>query len=176
MKIEIIYSKSKNNIIGAENRLPWHSPQDMRYFKEQTMGYPVIMGWNTWESLNERYKPLPGRINIVMSRKKRNSRFYRYAASIEEALEHAAGHPKAIVIGGRQIYDLFLPMADILNISTIDMDVDGDVEGPKIDYTQWQRTMMQVKSDDQLYPEDSTRIVREIYVKKLIPVQQTERC
>src|SRR5574343_1829332 len=68
MKLHLIYARARNGVIGKDNALPWHLPEDMAHFKQSTMGCPVIMGRKTWESLPPRFRPLPGRINIVLSR------------------------------------------------------------------------------------------------------------
>ena len=131
---------AENGVIGSNNRLPWHLPQDLRHFRRVTMGKPIVMGRKTFESIG---RPLPGRCNIVVSRNPGYSAAgIRLVASLEEALalaEHVAagdGAPEAVVIGGAEIYALALPRAGRLYLTRIHAAVEGDALLPPITSTQ----------------------------------------
>ena len=103
MELAIIVARAKNGVIGVNNTLPWHLPEDLKHFKNTTLGCPIIMGRNTWVSLG---RPLPGRRNLVVSR---NPEFKAEGAetftSLEDAIDACSGVEKAFIIGGAQIYD-----------------------------------------------------------------------
>ena len=127
----LIAAVARNGVIGKDNGLLWHLPEDMRFFRQTTLGRPVIMGRKTWDSLPPRVRPLPGRRNIVVTR---NADFdapgAECAASLQEALERLAGEPVAFVIGGGQLYAQALPLARELWLTEIDRDFDGDTFFP----------------------------------------------
>jgi dihydrofolate reductase len=107
---------SLNRVIGRDNRLPWHIPSDLKRFKELTLGHPVIMGRKNWESIPDKFRPLPGRSNIVLTRQS-NYRTYGATAvdSVERALEEARLSPGAdevFIIGGEEVYRHFIPLAN----------------------------------------------------------------
>ncbi|MGX9996424.1 type 3 dihydrofolate reductase [Vibrio sp. JZG120] len=123
--------KEKPMIIGNNNSMPWHLPADFAWFKEHTLGKPVVMGRKTFESIG---KALPNRLNIVITRDP------SYAAedvivvsSTLEALEAAKGHDEVMIIGGGSIYEAFLDKADKLYLTFIDADVEGDTQFPQWD-------------------------------------------
>ncbi len=126
--ISLIVAHDQNRVIGHKNKLPWYLPGDLKYFKEQTMGKPMIMGRKTFESIG---KPLPGRRNIVVTR---NVGFQHegieVATSVEEAIKLAGNVEEIMVIGGEQIFDLTLPIADRLYITYIDHTFEGDTYFP----------------------------------------------
>ena len=136
MNINLIYAKSKNGVIGKDNKLPWHLPEDMVRFKQLTEGHVVIMGRKTWESIPEKYRPLPNRINIVITTSKDFSAFKgaEVCNSISQALILASQNDgKEIwVIGGSSIYDQMLPLAERLEVTIIDKDFEGDAYAPVI--------------------------------------------
>jgi dihydrofolate reductase len=114
-------------------------PEDLRHFRDITLGHAVIMGRKTWESLPEAFRPLPGRLNIVISRQNAHiAPGAETATSLEEALTHAANRPEAFVIGGEQLYALALPKAERLMLTEIDLDTPGDAWFPAFDRKQWQ--------------------------------------
>jgi len=142
MKLAIIVAQAKNRVIGIKNRLPWHLPEDLRYFKQVTMAKPIIMGRKTFESIG---RPLPGRENIVISRQADYAPAgVRVVTSLEEAREMAEslclinGLEEAMVIGGAQIYAQALPLADRLYITEVDAVIEGDAWFPEIDPSGWQ--------------------------------------
>lgn len=144
MKLSLIVATANNNAIGRNNELPWHLPQDLKYFKSVTLGKPVIMGRKTFESIG---KPLPGRTNIVVTRQK-DWKFagVLVAKSVEEALEIGQQFrneqnnlaEEIMVIGGAEIYRHALPIADRVYLTRIDADVAGaDAYFPELPITQW---------------------------------------
>ncbi len=136
MKISLIVAASTNQVIGRDGRLPWRLPEDLRYFKETTMGKPVVMGRATWESIG---LPLPGRKNIVVTRQEGyEASGARVARSPEHALEIAGEVAELMVIGGGQIYDAFFPLVDTVYLTSVDASVDGDTYFPELDAEAWQ--------------------------------------
>ncbi|RXJ73383.1 type 3 dihydrofolate reductase [Veronia nyctiphanis] len=128
MKISMIAAMAKDRIIGKDNAMPWHLPADFRWFKEQTMGKPVIMGRKTYESIG---RPLPGRRNIVITRDPSwSAEGVDIVGSIPLALESVADVEEAVIIGGGSIYEACLPSADRLYLTYIDADLDGDTRFP----------------------------------------------
>ena len=132
-EIVIVAAVAKNRVIGKDNRLLWNIPEDMAHFKALTAGHTVVMGRKTWESLPPRFRPLPGRRNIVISRQK------DYAApgaevadSLENALKLALTATTVFVIGGGQIYRQAMPLADRLEITEVDLEPEGDAWFPEI--------------------------------------------
>ena len=133
-KLALIAAVPRNGAIGKAGRLLWHEPEDHKHFRRVTMGCPVIMGRKTWDSLPERFRPLPGRRNLVITR---NAAWQADGAeavvSLDAALALLVDAPKAFVIGGAEIYVLALPQADELVLTEIDADLDGDTFFPRWD-------------------------------------------
>ena len=131
MRVSLIAAVGRNGEIGRGNDLLWRTREDQLHFKHTTMGHPVVMGRKTWDSLPERFRPLPGRRNIVVSR---NAAFAAPGAevvtSLDEALALAGGVPQAFVIGGAQLYALALPRADELVLTEVDATFDADAFFP----------------------------------------------
>jgi dihydrofolate reductase len=129
--ISLIAAMARNRVIGKDNAMPWHLPADLAHFKRVTMGKPVIMGRNTYESIGF---PLPGRKNVVISR---NPDFQPegcvVVSSIDAALAECADIAEVMIIGGGQLYRAMLPHADRLYLTLIDVELDGDTQFP--DYT-----------------------------------------
>ena len=139
--LAIIAAVARNGAIGAGNRLLWHIPGDLKRFKALTTGHAVIMGRKTWESLPEKFRPLPQRRNLVITRDP------AYAApgalvvpSLDAALAACAPNETAFVIGGAEIYALALPRADRLELTEVDRDYVGDVYFPALDRAAWTET------------------------------------
>ncbi len=130
----MIYARARNGVIGANGTLPWHLPEDLAHFKAVTQGCPVIMGRKTWDSLPPRFRPLPGRRNIVVSRQADwQAEGAERAGSLQEAIAACAGAPQAWVIGGAQLYALAEPLADTAEVTVIDADYAGDAIAPALD-------------------------------------------
>jgi len=142
--LALIAACARGGVIGIENRLPWHLPEDMKFFRETTRGKPVIMGRKTWESLPDAFRPLPGRLNIVVSR---NPDFQAAGGTVVSSLEAAraaAGDAEiAFVIGGAELYRQALPLADRLLLTEIDRDYAGDAFFPDFDRSVWQEASRQ---------------------------------
>ena len=137
-RIYLIAAVAKNGVIGAHGKLPWHLPEDLKHFKSQTLGRPVIMGRRTWESLG---KPLPGRENIVVSRKPGyEAPGASVAATLESAVALCAGEPVAFVIGGAEIYAAALSLAQGLVLTEIERDFVGDTRFPAWERRGWRET------------------------------------
>ena len=133
MTLALIWAQAHERVIGAGGVMPWHLPEDLRHFRELTDGDPVVMGRRTWDSLPERFRPLPGRTNIVVTRQADwSADGVHVAHSLEAALEIAAGRT-TWVIGGAELYRQALPLADVVEITEIDLAVDGDTWAPVLD-------------------------------------------
>jgi len=131
MEIALIYARAANGVIGKDGTMPWHLPEDMAHFKQLTQGAPVIMGRKTWDSLPPRFRPLPGRTNIVVTRQPDwNENGAQRASSLREALRICEQSPTVWVIGGAQIYAEALPLAHRLEVTEIDRDFEGDAHAP----------------------------------------------
>lgn len=137
-RICIIAAVARNRVIGKGNGLLWHIPEDMKHFREITRGKPVIMGRKTWESLPEKFRPLPGRQNIVLTRDKRYvAAGALIAGSLDEAMQMADAAPEVFIIGGAEIYRQALPLADCLYLTEVDVTPEGDAFFPEIDPMVW---------------------------------------
>ncbi len=140
-EIALIAAVARNGAIGRDNGLLFHEPADQRHFREQTLGCPVIMGRLTWQSLPERFRPLPGRRNIVVTR---NPQFdapgAETAGSLHDALQRVADAPRVVVLGGAQLYAQALPLVHTLLLTEVDANLDGDVFFPPWDRTQFDET------------------------------------
>ena len=157
MLIAIIVAIAKDNVIGKGNSIRWYCPEDLKDFKRTTLGYPVLMGRKTYESL--KIKPLPGRKNIVVSRDESLS-FSEcdMVASIEDGIAKAqtSGAEKLFVIGGADIYQQCLLLANELYVTEIDVDVKGDRYFPAIDYSEWSLTQEHSYFADEKNPHNMT--------------------
>jgi dihydrofolate reductase len=128
MKLILIAAHDPNLVIGKDGELPWHYPEDLKFFKRTTMGCPLLMGRVVFEELNE--KPLPGRENVVLSR----SREYDHVptfSTIDDALKYLGDHDKVFVIGGGKIYEQLIGLADQLIITEIKEEFEGDTTFPE---------------------------------------------
>ena len=133
--ISIIVATSTNNVIGAEGDLPWKLTDDLKRFKQLTLGKPIVMGRLTWESIG---RPLPGRQNIVLTRQADFRAIgCDIVASPAAALTAAADAEEIMIIGGGQIYELFLPKASRLHVTRVLTEVNGDAFFPEIDEAAW---------------------------------------
>lgn len=130
-RLNLIYARSRNGVIGRRNQLPWHLPQDLAHFKRTTLGCPVIMGRKTWDSIG---RPLPGRRNIVVTRNAQwRAEGAQRAASLDEALALAADAPEIFVIGGGELYREALGRAQRVFVTEINVHVDdGDTLAPTL--------------------------------------------
>jgi dihydrofolate reductase len=121
--ISMIVARSRNHVIGRDNQMPWKISADLQFFKRITMGFPVIMGRKTWESIG---RPLPGRRNIVVSRNQDyQATGGELVGSLDEALKSLSEFPRVFVIGGEQLFKQAFDKADRLYITEIDLDIEG---------------------------------------------------
>ena len=133
MKVGLIWAQSRNGVIGKDGVMPWHLPEDLAHFKRTTLSHPVIMGRRTWDSVPPRFRPLPERRNIVVTRQGDWHQIgAKTALSLREALQFCESSGNVWVIGGAQIYAQALPLADSLVVTEIDADFDGDAFAPAI--------------------------------------------
>ena len=133
MDIALIYARAANGVIGKDGTMPWHLPEDLAHFKRLTLGHPVVMGRKTWDSLPERYRPLPGRTNIVITRQPDwHADGVQRASSLREALQFCASSDTVWVMGGAQIYAQALPLAHRVEVTEIAHNVDGDAHAPEL--------------------------------------------
>jgi len=144
MIISLIAALDKNMLIGADNGMPWHLPADFKHFKEITMGKPVVMGRKTFESIG---RPLPGRQNIVISRKGFSADGVKTADSIDSALQLVSDEEEIMIIGGANIYKQMIEKADRLYLTHVDAVCEGDAWFPE-------------------YKKDDWNIINELFVKK----------
>lgn len=138
MILSLIAAASENGVIGRDGDLPWRLPDDMRFFRETTMGHPIIMGRRTYESNRG---PLRGRLNIVVSRTLEDPRV-RVAESLGGAIEIArealgGGDGEVFVIGGARLYGEALPIAQRIYLTRIHAEIEGDTRFPDVDWSQW---------------------------------------
>ena len=150
MQVKLIWAQARDAqgrpVIGKDGQMPWHLPEDLAHFKRTTLGHPVIMGRKTWDSLPAKFRPLPGRANLVISsqaatrdilsqNRAQPTQNLREALSICEQM----GSPEVWVIGGAQIYAQALPLAHQLIVTEIDAEFEGDAFAPPLDAS-WRET------------------------------------
>jgi len=134
MIISLIAALDKNNLIGSNNGMPWHLPADFKHFKKVTMGKPIIMGRKTFESIG---KPLPGRLNIVISRSDFSADGISSASSIDAALTQVSNVEEAVIIGGANIYQQIINKVDRMYLTHIDASCEGDAWFPEFNLADW---------------------------------------
>ena len=153
MILSLVVAMSENKVIGRDGDLPWRLPNDLKHFKQVTMGKPIIMGRKTWESLD--VKPLPGRRNIVVTR---NAGYEAEGAetsdSLESALTLVAGESEVMVIGGAELFATALDTATRLHLTEVHAEIEGDTYFPDFDRSLWRETSREahdVESDTPAY-------------------------
>jgi dihydrofolate reductase len=138
MNITLVVAASENNAIGVNNQLLWHLPKDMRFFKNTTWGMPILMGRKTFESMGS--KPLNGRLNIIITRNKNwTSEDVTVVHTMEEATALATkfSYNELLVIGGGEIYEMALPLAQKIWLTRVHTTIEGDVYFPKLN-AEWE--------------------------------------
>ena len=141
MNINMIFARSANGVIGNNNALPWHLPEDLAHFKKLTLGSPVIMGRKTWDSLPAKFRPLPGRTNVVITRQADwQVTGAQTAGSLTDALAICQAASDVWIIGGAQIYAQALPLANRIEVTHIDKIYDGDAFAPTLG-SPWQQSL-----------------------------------
>jgi dihydrofolate reductase len=141
--LSLIVAAAENNVIGADNKMLWHIPEDFKYFKAVTMGKPCVMGRKTFESIVASLgKPLPGRLNIVISRKNTQYTGALTCKDLDEALDQASqtDTDEIMVVGGAQIYALALPKADKVYLTRVHQSPEGDASFPELSDKEWKLT------------------------------------
>jgi len=140
MALNLIFARARNGVIGKDNTLPWHLPEDLAHFKHTTLGQPVVMGRKTWESLPPKFRPLHGRTNIVVTRQTDWQAVGAVVAhSLEEAMQHCPAEAHVWVIAGAEVYAQAMPLASRAVVTEIDADFEGDAFAPTFD-SHWQET------------------------------------
>ena len=138
--IHLIYARARNGVIGRSGALPWHLPEDLAHFKRCTMGHPVLMGRKTWDSIPQKFRPLPGRLNLVLTRQTNwQAPGATRVTSIEEATAQCPPNSALWVIGGAELYALTEPLASQAVVTEIDADFEGDAYAPSLG-PQWRET------------------------------------
>lgn len=140
MIVSLIAAVSKNRVIGKNNDLPWHLPDDMKYFMQTTKGHHTIMGRKNYDSIPEKFRPLPNRTNIIVTRQEGfKAPGCLVVNSLEKGMEIARenGEEEVFIIGGADIYQLGMPYADRLYLTEIDAVIEGDTYFPAVDQKQW---------------------------------------
>ncbi|PAJ74886.1 diacylglycerol kinase [Pseudoalteromonas sp. NBT06-2] len=157
MNISMIAAMANNRIIGKNNQMPWHLPADLKHFKAVTLGKPVIMGRKTFESIG---RPLPGRKNIIISRDvSYEAQGIEVVSTPELAIEIAGNTPEVMIIGGGNIYDIFLPLCNRLYLTHIDLEVEGDTQFPDYEANRiWVKELSEEHKSDSLNPYNYTFI------------------
>lgn len=159
MTISIIVAMAENRVIGKDNTLPWKLPNDMKFFAETTKGHVVIMGRKNYESIPPKFRPLPQRTNIVITRQTDyDAPGCIVVNSLEAALAKARelNETECFIIGGAEIYRLALPFTDKLYITEIHAQVDGNILFPEIDWSEWHRFASLYHGKDEKHQYDFT--------------------
>jgi dihydrofolate reductase len=143
-RLTLIAALARNGVIGNANQLLWRLPEDMQFFKQATLGHAVIMGRKTWQSLPQRFRPLPGRRNIVVTRDAQfDAPGAECASSLQAALRRVQGDDEAFVIGGAELYAQALPQAQRLLLTELDREYEGDAffpSWPRAEFEEVSRT------------------------------------
>jgi dihydrofolate reductase len=156
VKLSAVVAASDNDVIGRDNALPWHLPADLAYFKRVTMGKPVLMGRRTYESIG---RPLPGRRNLVLSRRDYHAEGVERVASVEEACQLVANQPEMMVIGGAEVFRLALPRLNFIHLTRVHCRIEGgDTFMFEIAPTQWREVRREDHAADQRNPYAMTFI------------------
>jgi dihydrofolate reductase len=141
MALNLIFARARQGVIGHNNTLPWHLPEDLAHFKRTTLGQPVIMGRVTWESIPEKFRPLPDRTNVVVSRQAGfEAPGAQVVSSLQAAIDLFTAEEVVWLIGGAQLYAQAMPLAQQLVITEIDADYEGDAFAPAVEAGEWKET------------------------------------
>ncbi len=146
-RITLIAAMANDRVIGTNNTLPWDLPADMKHFREQTMGKPILMGRKTYDSIG---RPLPGRHNIVVTRNAGlEIEGCTVVSSVDEALEAAGDVPEVMVMGGASFYEQLLPQAERLVLTLIDLQIEGDAWFPALEEGEWREVAREDNEPDE---------------------------
>ena len=146
MKLSAVVAASENDVIGRDNALPWHLPADLAHFKRLTLGKPVLMGRRTFESIG---RPLPGRLNLVLSRHGFQAEGAVTVASLEEAIARAGEAPEMMVIGGSALFELAMPHLDTIYLTRVHARIPGDTFMPPLDPADWRMVSQEFRAADE---------------------------
>jgi dihydrofolate reductase len=136
--LSLIVAMARNRVIGVNNTLPWHLPEDLKHFKALTMGHHIIMGRNTYESIG---RPLPGRTTVILTRDPAYAMpGCLVARTLDEAIRFCREDEEAFIVGGAELYRQALPLADRLYVTEIQADFAGDAHFPELDPAGWRET------------------------------------
>ena len=149
MSLSIIVAVAENGTIGDQNSLLWHIKEDMQFFRRTTTGHPVIMGRKTYDSMG---RALPNRTNIVISRQEIALEGCQVAHSLEEALTLVSAEEECFIIGGAQIYEQALPLADRIYLTVVERPYEGDTRFPEWDRTAWRLVACERHEQGESYP------------------------
>ena len=139
MKVSLVAAVARGGVIGRDGTIPWRIQEDMVRFRELTLGHPVVMGRRTWDSLPNRFRPLPGRRNVVVTRNPAwHAEGAERASSLADAIQLLDDAPLVFVIGGAQLYAAALPLADELLLTEVDAEVEGDTFFPSWDRSEFE--------------------------------------
>lgn len=165
MRIALVAAVARGGVIGRGGTIPWWLPEDVAHFKALTTGHAVVMGRKTWESIPDRFRPLPGRRNVVVTRNPDwSAEGAERAGSLEEALRLVEDAERVFVIGGAEIYAAALPLADELLLTEIDLEVEGDTFFPA-----WDRASFDEVSRDERIGADGAKLSFVTYRRKTRP-------
>ncbi len=146
MKLCAVVAASDNDVIGRDNALPWHLPADLAHFKRTTLGHPVLMGRRTYESIG---RPLPGRRNLVLSRRGFAAEGVETVATLDEAIARASGESALMNIGGAEVFARAMPKTDIIYLTRVHCTVEGDTFMPPLDLRQWHEVRREYRAADE---------------------------
>lgn len=159
-RVAYVVAMDDNRLIGRDNDLPWRLPDDMAWFRRQTMGKPCIMGRKTYDSLPPRFRPLPGRLNIVVTR---NVDYKAPGAivahSVEEALSAAGEVEEIVIVGGADLFRRLMPVVNRLYLTQIHGTAEGDVFFTEYDHVRWREVYRQEHSTDERHPYAFTWLI-----------------
>jgi dihydrofolate reductase len=145
--VSLVVAMARNRVIGRNNTLPWRLSDDLKRFKAITMGKPILMGRKTFESIG---KPLPGRANLVLTRDRAwQATGVLTVGSIDEAIERSRRASELAVIGGAEVYQLALPVTDIIYLTRVEADVEGDTRFPELDAREWTEDVIGAQAADE---------------------------
>jgi dihydrofolate reductase len=162
VKLTLVAAVARNGVIGRDGTIPWRLPKDLAHFRELTTGHAVVMGRKTWESIPERFRPLPGRRNVVVTRNPGwAADGAERASSVEDALRLLEGEPEVFAIGGSEVYRAALPLADGLALTEIDEEIEGDAFFPD-----WDRAAFEEVSRDARVSEDGMPFAFVTYARR----------
>jgi len=166
IKIAMIAAMGRNRVIGRDNKMPWHLPEDLKYFRATTWGKPIVMGRKTFDSLG---RPLPGRSNIVVSRQVGlEIPGVQVVSSIEQGLERARHQAELdavdeiMVIGGGKLYEQCLPLADRLYLTRVDLEPEGDAWFPEFSAAQWELSEERAVPAGEGYPAHAYQVLERV--------------